>query len=346
MKVITVDSVSEALAAGLWWLHVAGEEEDSRNGRVLVAPGPVCTTFRKPSQRVLADPLRDANPFFHLMEALWMLAGRNDVAFPAYFAANLAQFSDNGETLHGAYGYRWRQYFGVDQLKKLIEHMRATPNTRRAVLTMWSPDDMAWADKGKDVPCNTQVYFDGRHGKLNMTVCCRSNDVIWGAYGANVVHFSVMQEYMAAALGWELGEYRQISNNYHIYLDREDVKKLYTREAGPNPAIGVDYLEDTSPMPLVCHGETIADFDQDLAYFFNHWDLKDGSWGADRYVTQFFNDVAVPMAKAYHAYKVCNDLPAAIEEALCIDDYQWGVACTDWLERRWLNRTKKEKNNA
>ena len=33
--------------------------------------------------------------------------------------------------------------------------------------------------------------------KLCMTVCNRSNDMLWGAYGANVVHMSMLQEFVA-----------------------------------------------------------------------------------------------------------------------------------------------------
>ena len=52
-----------------------------------------------PCERVLLYPERNANPFFHLYESLWMLAGRNDVAGPARYAKNMNNYSDNGVTL-------------------------------------------------------------------------------------------------------------------------------------------------------------------------------------------------------------------------------------------------------
>ena len=66
---------------------------------------------------------------------------------------------------------------------------------------------------------NTNIYFKIRENKLKMTVCCRSNDMLWGAYGVNVVHMSVLQEYMATMIGVEMGEYRQISDSFHIYTE-------------------------------------------------------------------------------------------------------------------------------
>ena len=44
-----------------------------------------------------------------------------------------------------------------------------------------------------------------KNGRLQMTVHCRSNDIIWGTYGANAVHFSILQEYVAARIGVDLG---------------------------------------------------------------------------------------------------------------------------------------------
>lgn len=44
-------------------------------------PYAISTTYLNSTERVLFDPKRDCNPFFHFMESLWILAGRNDVAW-------------------------------------------------------------------------------------------------------------------------------------------------------------------------------------------------------------------------------------------------------------------------
>jgi thymidylate synthase len=104
------------------------------------------------------------------------------------------------KSLWGAYGFRWKKYWNKDQIKIVIGMLKENPYDRRAVLQMWDPhEDLA--RKGKDVPCNTHIYFKIREGKLCMTVCNRSNDMLWGAYGANVVHMSMLQEYVAHCLG-------------------------------------------------------------------------------------------------------------------------------------------------
>lgn len=206
------------------------ETTSSRNGPVRAFSKPVMSVWHPASSRISIDPTRNANPFFHFMEAIWMLAGRNDLAYVSLFAAVMKQFSDDGgKTQPGAYGYRWRnQIPGVDQLQHLIGHMTHSPETRRAVLSMWDAHaDLDSIDSGTDVPCNTHIYFNMSKGNLDMTVCCRSNDVVWGAYGSNIVHFSLLHEVMARVLDKPLGYLYQFSNNMHFYIERPDVKRLF-----------------------------------------------------------------------------------------------------------------------
>src|SRR5258708_2083148 len=120
--------------------------------------------------------MRDANPFFHVMETLWMLAGRNDLPWLVRFNKRFASYSDDGgATQPGAYGYRWRNYFGHDQLMDIILELKQNPDSRRVVLAMWDGGSRAsWSECGAtteftqpgdffnavggsaDVPCNTQ----------------------------------------------------------------------------------------------------------------------------------------------------------------------------------------------
>lgn len=394
MNIIYAQSVSEALAECLYKMKMA-EPADSRVGSVYVLSDPVITTYTKPHRRVLYSPARDANPFFHLMEALWMLAGRNDVAFPSRFAKQIAQYSDNGKIMWGAYGWRWREFFGYDQLNAIADELKKNPTSRRAVLSMWNgmrvdesysetygervsdeiPSDLGVAyNGGKDVPCNTHAYFDLRGGVLNMTVCNRSNDAIWGAYGANAVHFSVLLEYMAAKIGVPVGVYRQFSNNMHVYtevldtmakrLRRSNVSKLSNVEA-----LGVDYPTlmhmlasevestdvytdeiDAALVPVVT-AETLNGFEVDLRRFLSAW--KGPFNELNRYETPFFNDVVWPMYIAWDAYshkaEEWGDV-SAFHEAAYIEAYRikspdWRIAVVAWLDRRFAEREQRTRGD-
>src|SRR4051812_37796218 len=78
VRVIDVDNVNQAWPLAVRLLQSEGVPRESRYGPVLEHPEPVTTVYRKPWQRVLFDEVRDANPFFHFFESLWMLGGRND----------------------------------------------------------------------------------------------------------------------------------------------------------------------------------------------------------------------------------------------------------------------------
>lgn len=319
-----VRNVNQAVTEGIWKLKTMGVRESSRNGEVIVFPEPVTTLYERPAERVLFWPERDANPVFHLMESIWMLAGRDDLAFVEYFNSRMRNFSDNGQRLNGAYGHRWRKRFSCDQLVALIKHLKSDPTSRRAVLTMWGPVQNLQNLESKDVCCNTQTYFEIREGHLNMTVLCRSNDLIWGAYGANAVHFSFLQEFMASALDVPLGVYRQFSHNLHLYTELYDFKKYL--DMPPDYTCWDGYLQGIQPRSIMdsddwggflrdCERFCAAPFDPPRGY--RH---------------SFFPEVAYPMAmvtktrkeKTGDGYFWANNIKA--------DD--WQVATVEWILRR------------
>jgi len=330
MEVIDVRNVHKALPEALYRLRNDGVERESRNGPVTVFPTPVTTVYKEPTERVIFWPQRDANPFFHLFEALWMLAGRNDVAYPASFVKRMRSFSDDGVTFHGAYGHRWINHFGFDQLEVIAARLRANPDDRRNVLAMWDAGEDLGKD-GKDLPCNTHAYFSvTANGKLDMTVCNRSNDLVWGAYGANAVHFSILQEYMAAAVGVDVGRYYQVSNNLHAYKDTLDqVAELADQADDPLTGSQPSPYEQgiVRPFPLV--STPIDIWRQDLGVF-----LSDGPIVGFR--DPFFRRVVTPMHAAYRAYKSqdADRFNAARDILTQCKATDWRLAATQWIDRR------------
>ena len=298
--------------------------QDSRNGEVLSFPTPVTSVYQYPDERVLFSPERNCNPFFHFIEGLWMIEGRDDLGTLTMFAKKMADFSDDGERVNGAYGYRWREWFGRDQLSKVIDLLKQNPLDRRIVLQMWDP----FRDLGsssKDVPCNTQVYFRCVNDALDMTVTNRSNDMIWGMYGANAVHFSMVQEYVATMVGMKLGKYYQVSNNAHIDKEVWDPldKKL------PIGIRGCSYETlEVEVSPLI---ENPNSFDIELALFFE-W-LHEGDHSKFEYENSTFDKTAMPMVEAWWCYKegMVNE---AINIAEDIQASDWRKACVEWLERK------------
>lgn len=349
MEVIRARNVCRAYPTGLKLLAELGEREESRGGPVHVVPSPVTTVYERPTERVLFDPLRDANPFFHLFESLWMLDGRNDASYLDQFVRDFSsRFAEPGTTrIHGAYGARWRGHWGMDQLETVVQRLHRDPRDRRVVLSMWDPiydlaepDDAdpetgwatSWPEEHRDVPCNTQAYFRVRDvfeydrgdpykaQVLDMTVTCRSNDIVWGCYGANAVHFSVLQEYIAARLGVGIGRYYQVSNNWHGY---DAVLRRVTEDGEIGRATFDPYTDGlVRPRPMVTHPR---EFLRDVHRFLEEpFDRVFGN--------PWFSEVAVPMLRAHMLHREGRKLDALIE----LD----GVAAADWqlAARQWIDR--------
>lgn len=331
MQVIKVKGVNEALPAALRLLLSQGVERPSRNGPVLAFAEPVATVYTRPWERVLFSHKRRANPVFHFLESLWMLAGRNDVAFPSTIVKNMKSFTDDGTTYHGAYGYRWRTHFDHDQIHWVIEELKRDPDSRRAVLQMWDgyADPVMVASRGKDVPCNTSIYFDRRGGKLNMLVSCRSNDIIWGAYGANAVHMSVLQEYIANQLRSRMGNYCQMSNDLHLYLERhnrEDITRLIEDCGKWNYYAARDVSH-----PLFA-SSTAYQVEHDLYRFFVEFDrhgLEAFLENEPGFKTTLFRSTVMPMVRAWLLRH--DDLQQAVNVAMTIRAFDWRIAVVDWL---------------
>ena len=329
MEHIAARNVSDGLYLTKLSLLEVGKKENTRNGWVLEFPTPFCVTYTHPTERVLFYPERDANPFFHLMESLWMLAGRNDVEWISKYNKRISDYSDNGRTFHGAYGHRWRNHFRggpkefKDQLDQVMIRLHKFPNDRRAVVSMWDPNvDLVMHNDGKDYPCNTQIFFSKRDKLLNMTVINRSNDIVWGLFGANAVHMSKLQEYMAARTQSEVGTYIHFSNNAHAYLDTLEKIKDMQPDYESYLIIGDDASQYHS-QPLVDNWLT---FDEELALWFRNEEVN-------VFENKFLSLTAFRVREGWHFWKQKN-INKAIEICKTIEDRAWRKACVEWLERR------------
>lgn len=343
--IIEAGNADDALLQGLTLLsgHDASDE-DTRGGLVRSMPAPVITVNHNPMWRVLRNPVRDANPFFHLFESLWMLAGRNDLGWLAQFNKRMASFSDDGGvTQPGAYGHRWRNHFGYDQIESAIMELSANPASRRVVITMWDAlhDPAVAMTGGADVPCNTHIYLRVQDGRtLDMSVACRSNDAVWGAHGANLVHFSVLLEYMAARLGLAVGTMTQFSFNYHYYPN--NLKHNAAEIIAGVPALRVH----RAPMRMFAGPDDAKLFMEDLSEDFFERTAKFGPSGCSYDLNPntdlkhpFMVGVVHPMLQAWAAKRHTPNVAVEwIEDLTCP---HWQAACLEWLARRGARQANK-----
>lgn len=308
MYYVDGDNVNDVYPILLDRIKRYGEEVQTRNGTALTLTEPVFIEVYKPTERVLFDKRRNCNPFFHVMEGLWMLAGRRDVELVAGFNKRMEEYSDDGKTFNAAYGYRWRNHFGYDQISRVCDLLKRNPLDRRAVIAMWDATQDGMGDS-KDYPCNLSISCRIVNGRLDFTITNRSNDLIFGLCGANAVHMSMLQEYMATRIGVKVGVWYHLTNNLHVYEMHYPL--LHDVE---------DKVVSYPPsMPLVEDWEA---FDDEVVAFCN---------GEFRpYHEPFIARVAIPMQSAWYAWKA-RDVTEALYYCGFIESEDLNTACTNWI---------------
>lgn len=206
--------------------------------------------LQNPRDRWILSRSPAINPAYALVEVIWILKGRRDSAFLNYFNRKLPQFAGNGETYHGAYGFRLRSNRGIDQMERAYQALKSNPETRQVVLQIWETElDLPGPDGvpvAADVPCNICSFLKIRNGKLEWTQIMRSNDLFRGL-PYNIVQFTTLHEIMAGWLNVGVGAYHHFSDSLHLYQDTVLSK---SHPAGHEYLVNRDYLgctfEETS----------------------------------------------------------------------------------------------------
>lgn len=203
-------TINEALPDLCRGLLSNGEEVGSRLGERVMEQTAVSVTLERPWERYITLQARRANVSAQIAETMWVLAGRDDIGWLSHYLPRARDFSDDGRTWRGAYGPRIQR-----QLEHVITLLQQDQTSRRGVVSIYNPDvDMRGS---KDVPCNTQLQFLSRLGKLEMIVTTRSNDLVWGWSGINAFEWSVLQEVVADQLGVRPGPIHFNIGSLHIY---------------------------------------------------------------------------------------------------------------------------------
>lgn len=237
-------------------LREEGVRRETRGNVCYELPEPALLKITNPRAREVTIPERKWNRTLPYAESLWIASGRNDMAFIKHYLPGMMDFSDDGIYMRGGYGPRYRDYNGervdyqiesvnvrqegsVDQLRYVIECFKADKDTRRAVMNFGDPMKDDFDEEGKlkitkDIPCTRELHFlkQTESDKLDLIVRMRSNDLIWGASAVNIFNYTFMQEYVAAILGMEVGNYYHFADNLHYYTRHEKLVRDLSEIAG------------------------------------------------------------------------------------------------------------------
>lgn len=185
-----------------------------------------------------------------LGELLWYLSKSDALDFIRYYLRRYDSESEDGLTIHGAYGPRLFAMRGeVDQVANVIQLLRETPSSRRAVIQLFNAEDIA--KRYREIPCTCCLQFMIRRQRLDMLVTMRSNDAFLGL-PHDVFAFTMLQEIVARILSVGLGSYKHFVGSLHLYDANEVAAAEYVNE-GWQPIRGAEMpaMPQDDPMPSI-----------------------------------------------------------------------------------------------
>lgn len=146
-------------------------------------------------------------------------------------------FTNKWGELGPVYGKQWRDFNGVDQLKGVIESLKANPNSRRHIVTAWNPEDIPEMAKAGLPPCHTMFQFYVADGKLSCQLYQRSADVFLGV-PFNMATYSLLIHLVARECGYEVGEFVHTLGDAHLYSNHlEQTAEQLSRTPGELPTL-------------------------------------------------------------------------------------------------------------
>ena len=125
-----------------------------------------------------------------------------------------SRMADLQGNVNSNYGYQWQRN---DQIGYIIDKLKRDMFTRHACISIYDGKEH---DKfATDTPCTYAIQFTIVHGRLDMCVTMRSND-LWYGFCNDQYQFSKLQEMISKRLKIETGVYYHFAHNMHLYNDK------------------------------------------------------------------------------------------------------------------------------
>ena len=119
------------------------------------------------------------------------------------------------------YGHQWRNFEGVDQLRQVIQDIKANPDSRRLIVSAWNPKDIPFMVKSGLPPCHTLFQFYVSEGKLSCQLYQRSADVFLGV-PYNIASYAILTLLIAHVTNLKPGDFVHSLGDAHLYSNHTD----------------------------------------------------------------------------------------------------------------------------
>jgi len=148
----------------------------------------------------------------------WYLSGDRNIAKLGDLYGKVPEIwkrmADVNGNVNSNYGWQWKRNQQIDYIVGLL---KTQPDTRQACISIY--DAKEWESYKHDTPCTYAVQFTILHGRLDMCVTMRSND-LWFGFCNDQYCFSKLQKMVSNELNIEPGVYYHFAHNMHLYNDK------------------------------------------------------------------------------------------------------------------------------
>ena len=167
-------------------------------------------------------------------ELLWFLNGDSNIAYLNDHGVTIwNEWADLRGDLGPIYGVQWRSWTGadgrtIDQLTDVVERIRATPDSRRLVVSAWNVSDLP---EMALPPCHVLFQFYVSGGRLSLHLYQRSADIFLGV-PFNIASYALLLTMVAKVTGLLPGEFIHTFGDVHLYRNHFEQA---TRQLGREP---------------------------------------------------------------------------------------------------------------
>lgn len=170
--------------------------------------------------------------FSSLGELLWYFSKTDDLDFIKYYIPAYKEESADNVTVYGGYGPRlFNAYQQYNQIENVVTLLKKKATSKKAIIQLFEPRDIEYELTGKtgSIPCTCSLHFLQRDNKLHMMTQMRSNDAHLGL-PHDIFAFTMIQEYIATRLNYDLGVYKHSVASLHLYETSKGEIEEYREE--------------------------------------------------------------------------------------------------------------------
>ena len=177
-----------------------------------------------------------------IVELLWFLNGDTNIKYLNENGCSIwDEWADENGDLGPVYGHQWRFWKAsdgrhIDQISKVLEQIRTTPDSRRMIVSAWNVGDL---EHMALEPCHAFFQFFVADGKLSCQLYQRSCDIFLGV-PFNIASYALLTHMVAQQTDLLPGEFIWTGGDCHLYSNHLEQAALHlSPEPHPLPTLNI-----------------------------------------------------------------------------------------------------------